>query len=189
MWWWIEWPTPILPLLTFSSAQSGCFKRQKQQSIRKHGTSMFHFTSVPITHPWESFQNQSHILFSPKLSWLITALVKKQMFDYDFREYQRIIREWPRNCCDLQEKFNYFSCSTHKKQRAKRTNKSGILWLWQQMNLEDFMFINCPHICCLVTQLCPTLCNPMDSSMPGFPVLHYLPKYAPIHVHWVSDAI
>ena len=28
--------------------------------------------------------------------------------------------------------------------------------------------------CCLVTQLCLTLCNPMNCSMPGFPVLHYL---------------
>ena len=25
--------------------------------------------------------------------------------------------------------------------------------------------------CCSVIQSCPTLCNPMDSSMPGFPVL------------------
>ena len=28
--------------------------------------------------------------------------------------------------------------------------------------------------CCSVTKLCPTLCNPMDWSTPGFPVLHYL---------------
>ena len=27
------------------------------------------------------------------------------------------------------------------------------------------------------------------SSMPGFPVLHCLPEFAQIHVHWVSDAI
>ena len=29
----------------------------------------------------------------------------------------------------------------------------------------------------------------MDCSMPGFPVLHYLPELAQTHVHWVSDAI
>ena len=29
----------------------------------------------------------------------------------------------------------------------------------------------------------------MDCSMPGFPVLHYLPESAQIHVHWVSDVI
>ena len=45
------------------------------------------------------------------------------------------------------------------------------------------------HYWCSVTQLCLTLCNPMDCSMPGFPVLHYLPKLAQTHVHWISDAI
>ena len=29
-------------------------------------------------------------------------------------------------------------------------------------------------ICCSVTQSCPTLCDPMDCSTPGFPVLHCL---------------
>ena len=33
------------------------------------------------------------------------------------------------------------------------------------------------------------LCDPMDCSTPGFPVLHYLPEFAQIHVHGVSDAI
>ena len=32
--------------------------------------------------------------------------------------------------------------------------------------------------CCSVAQLCPTLCNPMDYSMPGFPVLHHLTELA-----------
>ena len=43
--------------------------------------------------------------------------------------------------------------------------------------------------CCSVTKSCPTLCDLMDYSTPGFPVLHYLPKVAQIQVHWVSDAI
>ena len=30
---------------------------------------------------------------------------------------------------------------------------------------------------------CPTLCNPMDCSTPGFPVLHHLPEFAQTHVH------
>ena len=40
-----------------------------------------------------------------------------------------------------------------------------------------------------VTQLCPTLCDPMDCRMPGFPVHHQLPELVQSHVHWVSDAI
>ena len=40
-----------------------------------------------------------------------------------------------------------------------------------------------------VTQSCPTFCNPMDCSMPGFPVHHQLLELAQTHVHRVSDAI
>ena len=41
----------------------------------------------------------------------------------------------------------------------------------------------------LVAQLCPTFCNPMDCSMPGFPVRHELLEIVQTHVHWISDAI
>ena len=40
-----------------------------------------------------------------------------------------------------------------------------------------------------VTQSCPTLCNPMDYSTPGFPVHYQLPEPAQTNVHRVSDAI
>ena len=40
-----------------------------------------------------------------------------------------------------------------------------------------------------VTQSCPTLCDPMDCSMPDFPVHHYVLGLAQTHAHWVSDAI
>ena len=42
--------------------------------------------------------------------------------------------------------------------------------------------------CCSVIKLCPTLCNPMGCSMPGFPVLHYLWVYSNSCL-WVSDII
>ena len=45
------------------------------------------------------------------------------------------------------------------------------------------------YICCSVTQSCPTLCNTMDCSTPGFPVLHHLLEFAQTPVRWVSDAI
>ena len=43
--------------------------------------------------------------------------------------------------------------------------------------------------CCSVAKSCMTLFVPMDCNTPGFPVLHYLLKFAQTHVHWVSDAI
>ena len=44
-------------------------------------------------------------------------------------------------------------------------------------------------MCCSVAQSCPTLCNPMDCSTSGFPVLHYHLEFTQTHVHWVSDVI
>ena len=44
-------------------------------------------------------------------------------------------------------------------------------------------------VCCSVTKLCLTLCDPMDCSMPGFPVLHYLSEFVQTHGHRVGDAI
>ena len=40
-----------------------------------------------------------------------------------------------------------------------------------------------------VIQLCLTLCNPMNHSMPGLPVHPQLPEFTQTHVRWVSDAI
>ena len=74
------------------------------------------------------------------------------------------------------------------------------LWFWHAflrwlVMLNIFSYAYWPliyHLCCCsysVTKPCPTLCDPMDWSMPGSPVLHYLPEFAQIHVLWVSDAI
>ena len=41
----------------------------------------------------------------------------------------------------------------------------------------------------VVTLSCPTLCDPMDCSTPGFSVHHQLPEPTQTHVHRVSDAI
>ena len=49
-----------------------------------------------------------------------------------------------------------------------------------------YMLIYC---CFSVTQSCPTLCNPMNRSTSGLPVLHYLMEFTQTHVHPVSDAI
>ena len=40
-----------------------------------------------------------------------------------------------------------------------------------------------------VAQSCPTLCDPMDHSTPGFPVYHQLLELTQAHVHRVGDAI
>ena len=42
---------------------------------------------------------------------------------------------------------------------------------------------------CSVVQSCPTLCDPINCSIPGFAVLPCLLEFAQTHVHWVNDAI
>ena len=49
------------------------------------------------------------------------------------------------------------------------------------------MMIQC--CCCSIIQSCPTLCDSMDCSSRSFPVLHHPPEFAPVHGHWVGDAI
>ena len=38
-----------------------------------------------------------------------------------------------------------------------------------------------------VTQSCPTLCDPMNCSMPGLPVHHQLPEFTQTHAHRVHQ--
>ena len=50
------------------------------------------------------------------------------------------------------------------------------------------------HLICMyqfssVAQSCPTLCDPMNCSMPGLPVHHHLSEFTQTHVHRVGDAI
>ena len=53
------------------------------------------------------------------------------------------------------------------------------------------MNIKSPNWNCFISSVslsCLTLCDPMDCSMPSFPVLHQLPELTQTHVHWVGDA-
>ena len=73
---------------------------------------------------------------------------------------------------------------------------------------SNYHLPNITEFYCLVTQLHPTLCDPMDCNTLGLPVLHHLPEceqtqgdgegqgglhhlpeFAHTHVHSVSDAI
>ena len=70
------------------------------------------------------------------------------------------------------------------------TSEKVSLW-WQGFDMFNSGAVGISDFCCwcLVAKSCPTLCDPMDLSMPGFPVLHYLLEFSQTHVHWVSDVI
>ena len=62
------------------------------------------------------------------------------------------------------------------------SSKASILWRSAFFTVSSVQFSS-------VTQLCPTLCDPMNCSTPGLPVHHQLPEFTQIHIHRVSDAI
>ena len=57
-------------------------------------------------------------------------------------------------------------------------------------NLKTLIFLQTVnHQFSSIAQSCPTLCNPMNYSMPGLPVHHQLPEFIQTHVHRVGEAI
>ena len=62
-------------------------------------------------------------------------------------------------------------------------------WFLARRYLLSSLVLIFPCCCCSVTKSYPTLCDPMGCSMPGPLVLHYLPEFAEIHVHWVGDTM
>ena len=69
---------------------------------------------------------------------------------------------------------------------------------WYEVNFLLYFYHQCrilPRLvsiyicCCSVTQLCPTLCNPMDCSMSGLSDPHHLPRFAQVHAHCIGDTI
>ena len=53
--------------------------------------------------------------------------------------------------------------------------------LWDKLDKLSQVLNRAFSYCCL--EQCLTLCDPMNCSTRGFPVLHYLPEFAQIHVH------
>ena len=59
-------------------------------------------------------------------------------------------------------------------------------WYWGL--LKEWTLVNSVQFSS-VSQSCPTLCDPMNHSIPGLPVYHQLPESTQTHVHWVGDTI
>ena len=60
---------------------------------------------------------------------------------------------------------------------------------WSKLEKDKYHMILLICSFSSVAQLCQTRCDPMDCSIPGFPVYHQLLEFAQTHVHWVGDAI
>ena len=83
----------------------------------------------------------------------------------------------------------YKLATNHQQSQSRLMNKNRCYW-WMSLWFHGFSLhtIISVHFSS-VTQSCPTLCDPMNHSMPGFPVHHQLPEFTQTHVHWVGNAI
>ena len=62
-------------------------------------------------------------------------------------------------------------------------------WRRKLRNAQGCTLLKIVHKICCCCSVAKSLYDPMDCSTPGSPVLHYLPEFVQIHVHWVGDAI
>ena len=90
-------------------------------------------------------------------------------------------QKWPMVIDYKDQKSSYLWC-VWRLRRAKRSFWNSGYILFFELGGGSVQFSS-------VTQLCPTLCDPMNHSTPGLSVHHQLPETTQTHVHWVSDAI
>ena len=75
-------------------------------------------------------------------------------------------------CCGL-------NCVPNKE---KLNSNFRYLWMWSDVDTGSLLLLFSP-------QLYLILCNTMDYSTPGFPVLQHLPEFAQTHVQWLNEAM
>ena len=88
----------------------------------------------------------------------------------------------------------HFSAKTGQVQRKSGqaghpTDESTKKWVKEFPMCHNGAHLHKICCCCSVAKSCLILCDPMDCSMPGFPVPHYLPESAQTHVHCLYHSI
>ena len=87
---------------------------------------------------------------------------------------------------------NFRNCNAYFRENLKTVESFLVLWAQLQLLIVWGNFYRIKrNVVVVVWSLSHALnlCDPMDCSTPGFPVLHYLPEFAQTHVLWVGDAI
>ena len=69
-----------------------------------------------------------------------------------------------------------------------QSGKDTQLWMSLLVKVKSSGVRLLLHQFSAVDQSCPTLCDPMNHSMPGLPVHHKLPEFTQTHVHRFGDA-
>ena len=89
------------------------------------------------------------------------------------------------------------SCLEHPKDRGAwwaaiygvAQSRTRLKWPGSSSSRKPYALVTGSVQFSSVAQSCPTLCDPMNRSIPGLPVHHKLPEFTQTHLHWVGDAI
>ena len=135
------------------------------------------FKSLPLP-PQQDLGGSSRCIFSPSLL-TITAFLPLPWNSQFFAANENLLTK----IMEHETKLWGFLCSKTQGDVFKMSLCSGLHTCCHGRPCTDFIQFSS------VAQSCLTLCDPMDCSMPGFPVHHQLPELAQSHVHRVSDAI
>ena len=103
--------------------------------------------------------------------------------------FQARVLEWGAiafSVCACESKLLKISTGL-RKLRRKKARKYYLFGTEEGESLSSSPLLGCCY--CSVTQSCLTLCDRMDCSMTGLPVLQYLPEIAQTHVHQVGGTI
>ena len=123
-----------------------------------------HQASLSITNSWSLFKlmSSNHLILCHPLFFLPSIFPSISVFSIE-----SVLRiSWPK----------YWSFSFN-------INLS--------MNIQDWILLEkykYAHYSVQSLQLCPTLCDPIDCSIPCLPVHHELPEFTQTYVHWVGNA-
>ena len=118
-----------------------------------------HYYLLAIYESKAQWDTTSHLL-----QWLLSRRLRKNTCGWVFGEKRTLVHCW-------------WGCND-------AVNMDDSMKFLQKIKLE------LPSVqLSSVAQLCLTLCDPMNWSMPGLPVYHQLPEFTETHVHRVSDAI
>ena len=112
-----------------------------------------------------------------------------------------IVKTWKQPKCPLTDEWikKRWYISTVKHDSAIKKNKimpSAATWMDPEIIILSELsqkatntYLMCSVQFSSVAQSCPTLCDLMDCSTPGFRIHCQLLEFTQTHVHWVSDAI
>ena len=126
-------------------------------------------------------------------TWLIHTAVQQKLTQYCKASILQWKSKWIKPASEKKKKKRWVERMEGPGSSKGPWRRSMSLHKWNYLQnylkFSTLKLLDCLKFYLLFSSsLVPTLCDPMDWSIPGYPVLHRLPEFAQTHDHWVADA-